>query len=206
MAGRIILDGFNPAFDSDGNIDDGCTVTFYENGTTTLQTIYAEADLQTPLANPLSPDAAGRFDDVWAPDDYAYSLKVEWTNGDIRNRNDVVAAFSNSHEVPVYLEGAVADGETFPVYLPLRNLRLPKDLVESRFSIKGNLPTATATFTLKKNGSSIGTISFATDGTPTVAFASSVDFTDDDDFQMDGPSPDDATMTDVSFNFNFQVR
>jgi hypothetical protein len=210
MAGRIVLDGFNPAIDSDGNLDAGATLTFYENGTTVLQAIYSDSSLQTPLANPMSPDAAGRFpvggsSQVWAPDDYVYSIKMEFTNGDILTRDDVAGAFSLTHEVPIFWQGAIADGETYPVYLPIKNLRLPADLVESRFKVKGAAPTATATFTLQKNGTDIGTVSFATDKTPTVAFAVDIDFSPTDDFSIDGPSPADATLTDVAMNLAFQI-
>lgn len=210
MAGRIVLDGFNPAIDSNGDIDAGATLTFWENGTTVLQAIYSDSSLQTPLANPMSPDAAGRFpvggsSQVWAPDDYVYSIQMEFTNGDILTRDDVAGAFSLTHEVPIFWQGAIADGETYPVYLPIKNLRLPIDLAESRFEVAGALPTAVATFTLMKNGSTIGTVAFATDGTPSVAFAVDVDFSNSDSFSINGPSPDDATLTDVAMNFAFQI-
>lgn len=75
MAGRIILGIANPALDSNGEVDSTATLTFYENGTTTLQSVYTAEDLLTPLANPLPCDAAGRFPQVWAPDGDIYSVK-----------------------------------------------------------------------------------------------------------------------------------
>lgn len=211
MAGRIVLDGLNPALDSNGKIDAGATITFYQNlSTSILQTVYSDNSLATPLANPMACNAAGRFPDpvgngaVWAPDDLVYTIKMEFTNGDIITRDGIVAGFSTRQEVPVYLEGTIADGETFPVYLPTLDLRLPEDLVESRFEIAGVLPTATRTFTLKKNGSAIGTVAFATDGTPTVSFNSAIDILKTDDFSVDGPSPADGGMTNVALNFAFQ--
>lgn len=44
-----------------GDIMPGAKLTFYESGTTTLATIYADAELTTPLENPLEADASGRF-------------------------------------------------------------------------------------------------------------------------------------------------
>src|SRR5690606_36594099 len=44
-----------------GAIMPSAKLTFYESGTTTLATIYADAELTTPLANPLDADASGRF-------------------------------------------------------------------------------------------------------------------------------------------------
>lgn len=80
MAGRILLDACNPALDSNGAPDADATLTFYENGTTTLQSIYDGADLLTPLSNPLSPNAAGQFPQIWGADLSTYSVK--WTAGD----------------------------------------------------------------------------------------------------------------------------
>lgn len=77
MAGRIILGIANPALDANGNVDSGATLTFYQNGTTTPQSIYDAEDLLTPLTNPLACDAAGRFPAIWAESDAVYSVK--WT-------------------------------------------------------------------------------------------------------------------------------
>jgi hypothetical protein len=77
MAGRIILGIANPALNANGVVDTGATETFYQNLTTTLQTIYADHALLTPLPNPLPCDAAGRFPMVWAADLTLFSVK--WT-------------------------------------------------------------------------------------------------------------------------------
>lgn len=77
MAGRIILGIANPALDANGKVDAGATLTFYQNLTTTPQSIYADFGLSTPLTNPLACDAAGRFPEIWAPTGNVYSVK--WT-------------------------------------------------------------------------------------------------------------------------------
>jgi hypothetical protein len=207
MAGRIVLDEFNPAIDSDGEIDAGCTITFYQNRTTTLQTVYSDSGLTVPLDNPLSCNAAGRFPEtagngsIWCPDNATYTLKVEWSNGDIATRDDVRGTLINGYDVPVYISGAPGDGETFPIFMVTRPLLLPSDLEESQFAIKGVAPTATAVFTLFKNGVEIGSISFATDKTPSVSFDDDVVFAPGDAFSMDAPDPADATMTNIAFTF-----
>lgn len=76
MSGRIILGIANPALDSDGHVAAGTTLTFYQNLTTTPQTVYSAADLLTPLTNPLTCDAAGRFPMIWAPASTTYSVKL----------------------------------------------------------------------------------------------------------------------------------
>lgn len=75
MAGRIILGIANPALDANGAVDSGATLTFYENGTTTLQSVYSDSSLATALENPLSPDASGRFPQIWASSNAVYSVK-----------------------------------------------------------------------------------------------------------------------------------
>jgi len=214
MAGRIILDACNPALDLNGLLDTGASLQFYENRTTTPQAIYDSIDLNAELPNPLTPDAEGRFPPtIWGPDGAVYT--VEWTpTGESPiTFNDIAVSPSNVEFVPVYISGKPADGETFPIFLPGGNRRLPANLSGTRAKCKGVDPTATATFTLKKNGLSIGSITFATDGTPTVTFSSSIDFSagdpdspaSGDDFQIDAPSPQDATMTDIAFNIAFLV-
>ncbi len=98
MAGRILLDACNPALDSNGDPDADATLTFYANGTTTPQAIYTSSTLGTPLANPLSPNAAGQFPAIWGGNLSVYSVK--WTSGagteitfnDIGTTNNLVTA------------------------------------------------------------------------------------------------------------------
>jgi len=47
--------------DSSGSIVSAGTVTFYQAGTTTLQTVYEDYELATPHSNPATLDAAGRL-------------------------------------------------------------------------------------------------------------------------------------------------
>lgn len=211
MAGRIVLDEFNPAIDSDGKIDAGCTLTFYENRTTTPQSVYSDSSLNTPLPNPLPPNAAGRFPStagngsIWAPDNATYTIKCEWTNGDIATRDDVRASLLNGYDLAVFILGIPTDGMTFPIFMVTRPLQLPSGLIETQVAVKGAAPTATATFTLYKNGLEIGSVSFATDKTPSFAFDDDIGFAPGDAFSMTAPSPADATMSNISFTFAFVV-
>lgn len=83
MAGRLILDLPNPSLTATGKVDSGATLTYYLNGTTTLQGIFADAGLLTPLnqngGTGITCDAAGRFPIVWAPDNTSYSVKWQPT-------------------------------------------------------------------------------------------------------------------------------
>lgn len=76
---------------------------------------------------------------------------------------------------------------------------LPISLTGSHFYIDTN-PTSTATFTFYKNGTSIGTVAFATSGAPTVTFTGAVTFAIGDKLKVTAPSPQDTTGADVSLN------
>jgi hypothetical protein len=57
------------------NTADG-TLTFYDRGTTTPKTTYADENLSTPNANPVELDSAGRADtEIWLDGEYTVILK-----------------------------------------------------------------------------------------------------------------------------------
>ncbi len=205
MAGRIIIPGISPAFTANGRIDPTASFQFNLNRTDTPQDIFSTPDLDAALDNPLTPDSAGRLPPtIWGPDGAVYT--VEWTpTGESPITFNDIALTNDGYDLPVYIQGKPSNGETYPVYLPPRNLRLPPNLLQSRFEIKGDAPTGTSVWTLLKNGSSIGTISFSTASVPTVAFSDAVDFSSVDDFRLDAPDTADATMADIAFTFVFQV-
>lgn len=85
MAGVLLS---NPIFDlndANGKPLGGALATFYLTGTTTLADIYADADLSTPLDNPLEADSAGRWVSIYLDPAITYALKLEKADGaDIR--------------------------------------------------------------------------------------------------------------------------
>lgn len=77
---------------------------------------------------------------------------------------------------------------------PVRNVTLPAALAGSNIGCRQN-PTSTATVTLKKNGSSIGTVSISTSGVPTVTFTTAVTFNGTSDtFSMTAQASPDPTF------------
>lgn len=112
MAGRIILGIANPALDSNGKVDSGATLTFYKTGTTTLQSVYSAQDLLTPLANPLSPDSAGRFPAIWGPDGEAYSVKWTPTGAGSITYDNITPTSQSTNEPISLLQYAKGDGVT----------------------------------------------------------------------------------------------
>lgn len=71
----------------------------------------------------------------------------------------------------------------------------------------GTNPTATATFTVYKNGSSVGTVSISTSGVFTFSTTggASVTFNTNDEMQVQFQSSTDATLADVAITFSGNV-
>lgn len=86
-----LLPVFEQYSDANGDPLSGGSVTFYENNTTTLQTVYSDPALATPWANPITLDPDGRIPGiVYAPDSTRYTIVLkDSTPATIESRNDV---------------------------------------------------------------------------------------------------------------------
>lgn len=82
-------------------------------------------------------------------------------------------------------------------FVAVRAIDFPDDFAGSRGHV-GTNPTATAAFDVKKNGSSIGSISVSTSGTFTFATTGAgTSLAAGDRISIQAPSPADATMADI---------
>lgn len=214
MAGRLILGIFNPALNANGVVDSGCTLTFYANGSTTvLQTIYADAALQTPLANPLACDAAGRYPMIWGADGAVYSVKVSPTGvTPITYDNIGLAADPNSatQYLPLsrYVPSVLTDAQIIVDWNVPFSLTLPAGLDDgsfaSIFTLSAN-PAAPLVLTLKKNSTTLGTVTFSTGGVPTVSIAAQTDFVPGNKFYVIGQGSHDSTGAGLSMTILFRL-
>ena len=87
----ILIDFDFVSYTASGAINAGGSVAFYDTGTATPKTVYSDAALTTPLANPFTLDNAGRFaGPVYAPNGERYAI-LERTSGaaSIRTRDPV---------------------------------------------------------------------------------------------------------------------
>lgn len=76
-SGRLFLPGWMPARDSNGEPIPNVSVSFYDNETDVLASIYADEALTVPLMNPLYANSSGRFVQIYADDSITYSASVE---------------------------------------------------------------------------------------------------------------------------------
>ena len=85
-SGRLILPLSEPTLTATGVPNVGATLTVYDTGTTTLAAIYADAALGTPITNPQTSNAAGRFyqqsTEIWADVSIAYDCVLSLTTGE----------------------------------------------------------------------------------------------------------------------------
>lgn len=85
-AGRLVIPGFFPALDRNGDPVSGAKMYVYQNETTTLVSIYSDEALTTPLTNPVSANSAGGWPPIWADrgtdeDPVAYSVSIVGPTG-----------------------------------------------------------------------------------------------------------------------------
>lgn len=104
-------------------------------------------------------------------------------------------------DIGVFNPGVSTSSQTLLRFNVVRAFTWPISLAGSEFSA-GVAATASTTYTIKQNGSSIGTLVWAIAGTvPSVTFASAITFAVNDVITLTGPTTADATLADISFNF-----
>jgi len=109
---------------------------------------------------------------------------------------------NNIYVISVFAPGVMANNQTLFYQKAVVSFTLPSGLTGSNF-LSLAAATASTTITLKKNGSSIGTLVWSASGTvPSVTFSGTVAFAAGDTFEVYGPATADATLGDVSLTFD----
>jgi hypothetical protein len=84
-SGRLIIPLAEPALNAAGQVAPGTLMTVYETGTTTLATICSDSGLTTPILNPQTANAAGRFEEqatvFWLDAGGAYDVLLHFPDG-----------------------------------------------------------------------------------------------------------------------------
>lgn len=104
------------------------------------------------------------------------------------------------YDLGLFIPGAPTISQIVLRFNVVRAFTLPVSLTGS-LATAGGASTGTATFTIKQNGTSIGTIVFTASATATFTFASAVTFAANDVITITAPGSVDATLSDISFNF-----
>lgn len=171
---------------------------------TTFKTTWIDRDEIVANLNPVVLDASGRAV-IFGNGQYRQLFKDQFGNtvwDKIVEYLAAAAAGATLYDLAFFLQGKPTNAELVLVYNATRALKLPAALVASQFTIS-ILPTAAMVFNLAKNGVPIGSISFATNGVPTVTFLADVTFGAADQFTMTSQAVADATGGNVSCTFVF---
>jgi hypothetical protein len=103
------------------------------------------------------------------------------------------------YDISVTIFGKPASAAAVGRFVAVRDYALPANLTGSKASCS-TAPTAQTVFSLKKNGTQIGTITFAASATTgTFSMASQVAFAPADVLTVVAPSPADSTFADAQF-------
>lgn len=135
-------------------------------------------------------------------------LPPGWVGFCYRNGNDIEGLLlfkaststASVYDVGGFVPGAPDDGATVFIHAAARAISFPANFGASKGKCLTN-PTSTAAFDVKKNGSSIGTISINTSGvfTFTTSGGTAQSLAVGDVLTVIAPSPADATLADVAY-------
>jgi hypothetical protein len=106
---------------------------------------------------------------------------------------------SATYDISLSIQGKPSSGANVMNFVVPRSMSLPSGLTGTR-TRAGTVAAATAVFTIKKNGTSIGTLTFPNSGanSATISFTSAVSFSASDLLQITAPSPQDTALADIS--------
>lgn len=109
-----------------------------------------------------------------------------------------VLSLPQTSPISGWVAGALSDGQTVLRYVAAEAMTIPAGMTGSQGSA-GTAATASTEFTVSKNGTSAGTMTFAASGTTaTFAAASDISLAAGDVLTVAGPATADATLADVA--------
>ena len=112
---------------------------------------------------------------------------------------EVAVGVSIPYDIGGTLAGVPTGGSVVLRYPIPRAVRFPSGMANSR-GIAGTVSGATATFSIRKNGTQFATMQFAAgSSTPTFTAATLTDFAAGDVLTIIAPSPADSTLADIGF-------
>lgn len=116
-------------------------------------------------------------------------------------RFSTVADEALPYDLGFFVAGLPGNGATTMIFIATRAFTLADDFAGSKYK-NGSNPTATAVFDVQRNESSIGSISVNTSGVATFSTTGGgVSMAIGDRLKVVAPSPQDATLSDVSVVF-----
>lgn len=194
-----ILTPFRHRFwNNDGTLASGGKVYIYEPGTTTLKNSWTDSTGGTANTNPVILDAKGEAD-IWTTGLFKINVlqsdNVQVTGYPVDN----LGAGQSSYDIAGFLSGKPANSEIVLRLPMVRQVTFDVNMAGSKGSASV-AATASTTYIIAQNGTSIGTMVFALGGT-TASFvaAAAVTFAVGDILSVTAPASADATLANVGF-------
>lgn len=194
-----ILTTFRHRFwNNDGTLASGGKVYVYEPGTTTLKNSWTDSTQASANTNPVILDSKGEAD-IWTSGlckiNVLQSDNVQVTGYPVDN----VGGGQSSYDISGFLSGKPTNGEIVLRLPMVRAVTLDVNFAGSRGSASV-AATASTTYVIAQNGTTIGTMVFAL-GATTASFvaAAAVTLADGDILSVTAPATADATLANVGF-------
>lgn len=202
---------FESVLDANAALRVGAKLWSYEDGTSTELATYTDNALTTPHTNPIIANSEGRFEPIYVlPEGYKFRLLD--ANDNLVEEIDpfipftaVLAGTLNQKTLSIDVEGILTNAQELYEMIGWggTTLTLPAGASDSRASSDVSA-TAQTVLTLLKNGSSVGTITFAAGGTSGVfAVASDVTIVAGDKLGVQNQGTADVTLADVHISIIF---
>ena len=185
-------------YNNDGTVAAGGKVYTYEAGTTTLKTSWTDYTGAVANANPIILDSKGECN-LWTSGLYKINVTqsddVQITGYPV----DYIGSGQSSYDIAGYLSG-VPTASQILLRLPMvRQVTFDVNMAGSK-GAASVAASASSTFTIAKNGVSIGTMVFALGATTsTFVAAAASTFAIGDVLSVTGPASPDATLANVGF-------
>jgi hypothetical protein len=108
---------------------------------------------------------------------------------------------SRPYDIALYIEGVTTASEVLLYFVATRAFTWPASLTGS-YAKASVAATASTTFTILHNGSSVGSFAFAASGTTaTFTFSSAITFALGDTIEITGPATPDTTLANIGITF-----
>lgn len=206
---RIIAAGVQ-FVDANGTPVSGGKLYTYDTGTTTPKSTYSDKARTSANANPIRlndqgypADAAGAGGNYIAvfgdADGTDYRLKLD-TSADVNIFTDDEVPNPTDEKIRVGFNWTNMPGTNDEVsYVVTQGCSLPASLTDSQGYCLTTATDADADFDIQKNGSSIGTATFATaTNAVSFTFASETSFVAGDRLSVEAPGTQDSTLADIA--------
>lgn len=172
---KVLWASFVQLFDDYGDVLNGGTITSNAGGTSTPKSTYTDSTGGSTNANPFTLNAAGRdTGGIWLTAGEAYKFILKNADGitldtiDNVMVGDASSSSTSTYEVKLtYAETPAAQAWMGGDKL-VRSVTFPVDFVGSSAAVI-TAPASNYAITVKKNGVTVGTVTFASTGVPTFA-------------------------------------